>query len=261
MIVSTFSQPNSLRLSLEGFSRQTCRDFELIISDDGSGEETRVLVEEFKKRSPFALKHVWQKNMGYRRARIHNLAVLESSGRVLIFSDGDCVPSENFVAIHVAHCRPRSFCVGGHVNLDPAESKKVIEDGLQNLRRYITCRYTFRFVSESCKFYFYRLIGRPDRLVAYGANISVWREDFFAVNGFDENYDNFGKEDSDLKNRLVMNGTRPISVWNKTWVYHLDDVVDPGVRSLRIPRRQELERLYYYRKLVSPYCVNGLFKK
>lgn len=262
VIVSTFDQPNSLKLCLEGYSKQSFKNFEMVISDDGSDNETLKVIEDFRNNAPFKIKHVWQHNKGYRRAKVHNMAVLKSIGQILIFSDGDCIPDRDFVLVHTTYCKPRAFCLGGYVRLGPNESESVKAKGVDNncLLKHVTGKYRLRFLIESAKFLFHQLLSSQIKASAYGANISVWRDDFFKINGFDENYDNFGREDSDLKKRLLMAGVRPVSIWTKSWVYHLDDKIDPKITKRRIPRKRELERLYYYLPIKSYRCSNGLNK-
>ena len=101
-------------------------------------------------------------------------------------------------------------------------------------------------------------LGNLRKPKVYGRNISVDRDLFYAVNGFDENFDGFGREDSDLRNRLRRSGARPVSLWGRAWVFHMDDAIDPGVRRRRIPRGDA--SAYYGRPDIPVRCVNGLVK-
>ena len=44
VIVATYNQPRALSMALDGYARQTSRDFELIVAYDGSGPETRAVI-------------------------------------------------------------------------------------------------------------------------------------------------------------------------------------------------------------------------
>ena len=103
------------------------------------------------------------------------------------------------------------------------------------------------------------LFGKLKAPKVYGCNIGVGRDAYYAVNGYDENFDGFGKEDSDLRNRLRRQGVKAVSLWGKAWVYHVDDAIDPKIRRRRIPRIKNLE--YYNRPDIPVACVNGLVKK
>ena len=65
VIVSAYDIPFSLRLAMLGYQRQSCKDFELIVADDGSGSETADLVKQFQRTSDFTIKHIWRENKGY----------------------------------------------------------------------------------------------------------------------------------------------------------------------------------------------------
>ncbi len=260
VVLSTFDQPNALAFSLIGYRRQSFRDFEVIIADDGSDEETRAVVEEFRAAGDYPVKHVWQENRGYRRARIANTAVRASEGRIILLSDGDCIPHRDFVGVHADRCRSGSFCAGGYVRLSPQYCMTLDREKVSSgeYEAQMGFRDRLRFRVTHWKNLLGVFLGNCRKPKIYGCNISVDRGVYYAVNGYDENFDGFGKEDSDLRNRLRRHGAKPVSVWGRAWVYHVDDVIDPKVRQRRIPRRDASE--YYNRPNVPVRCVNGLVK-
>src|SRR5690606_26717088 len=65
---------------------------------------------------------------GFRKCRILNQALVEATGEYLIFSDGDCIPSKDFVATHIEYAAPGRFLSGGIVRLPMAISKKITID-------------------------------------------------------------------------------------------------------------------------------------
>jgi len=260
VILSTFDQPRALEFSLLGYRRQSFRDFEVVVADDGSDEETRGVVEEFRAAGDFPVKHVWQENRGYRRAKIANAAVRASEGSILLLSDGDCIPHRNFVGVHAERCPAGGFCAGGYVRLS-AEYCRTLDRSKVLAGEYegqMTASDRRRFRLIHWKSLLGILLGSPRMPKVYGCNLSVDRDVYYAVNGYDENFDGFGREDSDLRNRLRRYGARPVSLWGKAWVYHVDDVIDPKVRQRRIPRGDA--SAYYGRPDVPVRCVNGLVK-
>ena len=86
VILSTYNQPEWLRKTILGYIYQDTHDFEIIIADDGSGEETRQVIEEFQFNSPFPIKHVWHHDEGFRKSTILNKAIIFSQSDYLIFS-------------------------------------------------------------------------------------------------------------------------------------------------------------------------------
>lgn len=261
VILSTFEQPRALRLALLGYARQTFRDFELVVADDGSGAETRAAVERFREEAGFPVKHVWQENRGFRKARIANEAVKASAGRIVLVSDGDCIPHGDFVRAHAEGCPGGGFATGGYVRLTAEQSLGLTEEGVRAgaYEGLLRARDRWRFRLIHWKSVLGVLLGSVKKPKVYGCNLSVDREVFYAVNGYDENFDGFGREDSDLRNRLRRHGARPVSLWGKAWVYHLDDALDPGVRDRRVPRKDGTP--YYERPGIPVRCENGLVKR
>ena len=75
VILTTYNRPDALRATLEGYAAQDTHDFELIVADDGSTGETRALVAQYAARAPFALRHVWQEDRGFRAGAARNRAL------------------------------------------------------------------------------------------------------------------------------------------------------------------------------------------
>jgi glycosyltransferase involved in cell wall biosynthesis len=261
VILSIFDQPNAFTYALLGYTRQTFKDFEVVIADDGSDTETRAIVDRFKKDGAYGVKHVWQENKGYRRSKIANEAVKISEGKVILLSDGDCIPHRDFVKAHAEAWRPGGFAVGGYVRLSaeycPAMTEANVRAGEYEAQMTPGDRRRFRFTHW--KGLWGVFFGNMKKPKVYGCNIGVDRETYFAVNGYDENFDGFGKEDSDLRNRLRRFGAKPTSLWGRAWVYHVDDIIDPKIRQRRIPRKKTTE--YYDRAEIPVRCANGLVKE
>src|SRR5689334_759596 len=91
LIITTYNRPEALAAVLRALDLQIERDFEVLIADDGSTDETRILLEGLRERVHFPLRHVWQEDRGFRAARARNLAVAASGGEYLVFLDGDCI--------------------------------------------------------------------------------------------------------------------------------------------------------------------------
>ncbi len=74
--------------------------------------------------------------------------------------------------------------------------------------------------------------GKRTRPRIRGGNFAVAADLFQAVNGFDEVYCGYGKEDSDLRDRMRNAGARGISVWTSAIATHLsrEDVAERGAR-------------------------------
>lgn len=216
VILSTYNSPERLEPTLIGYAAQTQRDFELIVADDGSTADTRQLIESVSRRFSLPIKHVWQEDLGFRKCRILNQAALSTNADYLIFSDGDCIPRRDFVAVHVRRALPGRFLSGGYFKL-PAEtcrhlSAATILEGRATDPEWLVARG----VKRSMKLSKLSLQGwraeamnciTPTRPTWNGHNASGWRADLLRVNGFDERMA-YWAQDREFGERLENSGVR-----------------------------------------------------
>ena len=223
VVLSTFDQPRLLDLALHGYALQTTRAFELVIADDGSRPDTRSVIERHARAFPVPIRHVWQEHRGFWKSAALNRAVLQSRGALLVFSDGDCVPTRTFVAEHRAAGCPATFAVGGHVRLGESTTRAVTVEQVRSgaLERAVSPAERASLWWTHVKSLAYIALERPRKPRLLGLNFSVDRESFFRVNGFDQTYRNSARDDSDLRNRLLLAGVRPVSLWHRARVVHL----------------------------------------
>ena len=127
VIISTYNSPLWLRKVLWGYETQSFKDFELVIADDGSGEETKQLVQDFKANSPLTVHHVWHEDNGFQKCSILNKAIRKSSHEYLVFTDGDCVPHPTLLETHAGNAEHGRFLSGGYCKLPMTTSKAIRE--------------------------------------------------------------------------------------------------------------------------------------
>ncbi|TWT72737.1 Chondroitin synthase [Posidoniimonas polymericola] len=230
IILSTYNQPLWLTKSLLGFVHQRRLPDEIVIADDGSGEETRRVVERFRRLAPFPIRHVWHPDDGFRKTRILNLALAEASSDYLIFSDGDCVPRGDYVAAHARLARADSFLSGGLVRLSLAGSEQIDEPLIRSGRCFRpgwVGRHggvkPFRLMKLAATGRAARLIDRTTKVLPNwsGSNASCWRRDALAVGGFDERM-KYWREDYEFGQRLINLGVTPLQVRYSAVTLHLE---------------------------------------
>jgi len=229
VVVATYNWPAALDRVLAALADQTYRAFEVIVADDGSGPDTADLAQRWTERAPFAVRHVWQEDEGFRAAAIRNRAVAATEAEYILFLDGDCVVRPDFLAGHAALASQGHFVAGNRVLLSREFSDRILEQQLDvwtwSNRRWISER-----LSGGLTRWLPLLRLSPgawrDRAPrawegAKTCNLAIWREDFLAVNGLDERYTGWGYEDSDLVIRLIRNGVRRRDGRLGTTVLHL----------------------------------------
>jgi glycosyltransferase involved in cell wall biosynthesis len=229
VIVTTYNRPDALAAVLEGYSAQAHRDFELLIADDGSTDETRNLVETFAAEAPFPMRHVWQEDRGFRAGAARNRALAQTAADYVIFSDGDCVPPPLFVSRHVALAERGYFLAGNRMLLSERFTAEVLRARLP-IHEWRTRQWLIAWVKREVNRAL-PLAHLPDGPLrkrhakrwegVKTCNLSAWRDDLVRVNGFDECYSGWGLEDSDLVIRLVHAGVRHKSARFAAPVFHL----------------------------------------
>jgi glycosyltransferase involved in cell wall biosynthesis len=229
VIVTTYNRPDALAAVLDGYLAQNDRDFELIVADDGSTPETAAVVQRYASRAPFALRHVWQEDQGFRAAAIRNQAVAATDADYVIFTDGDCVPARAYVSQHRRLAETGWFLSGNRVLLSAAFTHKVLEQQIAiqswNWADWVRARgrgevnRIMPLVRLSDGVFRKR---HPQQWKGVKTcNLSAWRSDLVRVNGLDESYAGWGLEDSDLVIRLLHAGVKHKSARFAAPVFHL----------------------------------------
>ena len=231
VLISTYNQPRELELGLASLCRQTTPPGEVLIGDDGSGDETGAVIDRWAARAPFPIHRVWQSDRGYRKARIMNEAARRARGSHFIFLDGDTFPHRAWVADHVAAADGRRVLCGRRVKLGPALSPEVTVEQIEagDFDSAFSSRLLRSRMSGDTKRLSLgvRLPGpiasalhpRPRKLM--GVNYSLPREAFVSVNGYDEAWTVYGHEDRDLELRLLRASTPLKALLNRAVVFHL----------------------------------------
>lgn len=229
VILTTYNRPDALAAALAGYCAQDTRAFELLVADDGSTGETRRVVEDCARRAPFPVRHVWQEDRGFRAAAARNRALAASGAGYVIFSDGDCVPPRSFVRTHLALAEPGYFLSGSRILLSAEFTAAVLHRQLP-IHEWGAVRWLAAWLRRDVNraLPLLRLPGEAFRKLApqrwegvKTCNLSAWRGDLVAVNGFDESYCGWGLEDSDLVIRLLRSGVKHKSARFAAPVFHL----------------------------------------
>lgn len=229
VILSTYNAPDRLQPTLVGYAAQTYRDFELIVADDGSTAATRELIKDVSSRYSLPIKHVWQEDIGFRKCRILNQAIVSTAADYLIFSDGDCIPRADFIATHMMNARPGRFLSGGYFKLSAKASARITSEDILNGQALDPEWLLVNGMPRSGK------LGRlvcgplrarimntltPTRPTWNGHNASGWRADMIRINGFDERMA-YWAQDREFGERLENNGIRGLQIRYSAICVHL----------------------------------------
>lgn len=231
LVIAVYNKPENLRLVLAACSRQSFKEFEVIVADDGSGPEVRNVIEE-SGRYGFPLLHLWHEDRGWRKNTMLNNAIRASSSDYLVFIDGDCLPSQHFLLDHWNEREENKVLLGRRVETSERWSKALT---LQRVLSGEFERYGWREWWDGIRGASLRvedgirIPSAPLRTLLLrnvhgmlGSNFSVAKQHLIAINGFDELYDGPGcGEDSDPQFRLSLIGVTGKSLRNLAVQYHI----------------------------------------
>ncbi|GGG17908.1 glycosyltransferase family 2 protein [Paenibacillus aceti] len=238
VIAPTYNKAAELDCTLMGFTRQTFKDFEVVIVNDGGDDETERVVNKYD--SMLNIQYTKQPNLGRSSARNHGLKLAQ--GNYIIHIDSDRLPDENFVKAHMdalssrektvvigsKHCVLRKYTNSlkifdsvkkGYMDL-LVRNKKNVEGILKEEQELLTAdtlRDNFHEAIRRCY-----LFEGPDNfpevrkvftdklenfhfgwVLATTGNMSYQRLDEQLV---DENFNGWGGEDTDLAFQFYLKG-------------------------------------------------------
>ena len=83
--------------------------FEVVVADDGSDERTRTVIETVQKEVSLSHSTCGMKTVAFKNAEILNKATLAAQYDYLLFTDGDCLPRADLLAIHAQFAQKNNF--------------------------------------------------------------------------------------------------------------------------------------------------------
>ncbi|WP_010182155.1 glycosyltransferase family 2 protein [Aquimarina agarilytica] len=255
LLISTFNWPEALNLVLNSVLNQSEFPDEILIADDGSTEETQFLIDEFKEKSNLVIKHIWQEDKGFRKSAILNKAIAQTNAQYIIEVDGDCILHKDFIKDHKKLALENHFLFGSRVNIQKEYLKKL----------FLLEKTNFNFFSRGIRKrtralripYFALFYRGSDQLSKKlrGCNMSFFRENFIKVNGYNEDFEGWGKEDSELAIRLLNSGCLGKRIRYSGIVFHIWHNVKS---KSRLQKNEDIQNLVSIQK--SSFCVNGIDK-
>ncbi len=259
VIVAVYNRLEYLKNILLALESQTKKPYEVIIADDGSSENLNEAIKSVIPIISYKLKHVYQEDLGFRAARSRNNGARIAEGEYLLFLDQDVLFDENFIENLNTKIKFGEVIKMDAISLDKSNSKVINEKiNTNNLFDYEFVdeivteenkrRMQKKYIKDKFKnvLFSLKLGKRGAKLIGLG--IGIFREDFIAINGFDENYIGWGYEDDDLGNRIYCYGLKVVPFYYKEILVHM-------YHQEEVSKKISLNEKYYYKR------KNEIFRK
>lgn len=261
LLITTYNRPSALEVVFLSLLRQTVMPQQIIVADDGSGLETAKLIEKYQSIFKVKLIHAWQEDLGFRAAESRNNGLSYVKSPYVIMVDGDMVLGKNFVEDHLHFAQKGSFLQGGRVML----TKSKTDELLKVINAKLTFRYFEKGVEERLEkkisafrsLFLARLTQREltNKRKVRSCNMSFFMEDVIRVNGFNNDFVGWGREDSEFVERLLHSGIKGRLMKFTLLAYHLYHKEESRAS---LPANDQLLEHTIKTKLIR--CENGLSK-
>jgi glycosyltransferase involved in cell wall biosynthesis len=258
-IIAVYNRPDFLEKIFVSLLRQTHRDFEVVIADDGSGPEIATLVKQYSQRFERPVVHIRHEDQGFRKSVIANRAVSACSADYLVFIDGDCVPHHRFLERHYCHRKRCTILSGRRVAFDEQLSGRLTLDDVCTGRMERPRFWLGHCATRDIKNGFYIPFSFEienfflAKYTILGCNFSLFKDDFRSINGYDERIVGRGMEDSNLYERFRKKGCRVRTIVREAIEYHLFHRFDP------VPHDEKAIRYFCFPE--DPWTDFGMVRK
>ncbi len=258
LIIAVYEKPEFLERILITLKQQTFSDFEIVISDDGSGPSIGNLVRKYDSAFKYPIQHIRHENKGFRKTVIANKAVLASRSNYLCFIDGDCFLHPKFLENHWRFKALNTVLSGRRVMLTKEATSRLTSEFVQK-QGFLDLKYIFSsserkswkhaFCSESITW----IEGLfKKKYWIFGSNFSMYKGNFYQLNGYDESIIGRGLEDVNLSSRAVLKGFKIRTVTRAAVQYHQFHSSAP------VPHDEKKTRLFTHPK--DFWAVKGIRK-
>jgi len=226
ILIATYNWPQALKQTLMSVANQTIQPNEVLIADDGSDERTSKLIQAFKLNHPnLNIIHVWHEDNGFRLAAIRNKSIRMAQSDYIIQIDGDIILDQHFIADHLSIKEKGFFVTGSRLLLG-----KKITDALRESEKVNFARLRWKgknFFNTLRIPMFTGLLQNTYKTkgeylyYVKGCNMAFWKSDLYLVNGYDESFNGWGREDTDICIRLIHAGVKKKFIKFGGVQYHL----------------------------------------
>ena len=220
IVISAYNNPEAIIQILSRIESGSHTPTSISIADDGSIDSNSSKVKEFLKDFSIKTNYYWHEDVGFRKARILNCSLQNCRSDYIVFLDGDCLPHRHFLKDHLAMAEKGYLTQGRRCFVSEKSVPQLLERKTTLLKLALSGKVSGLLKSVRLPTPYIKRNKTMYGLL--GCNLGVWRDDLIKINGFDEEYEGWGREDSDLCARLYNLGISRKMVYGRALVYHLN---------------------------------------
>ena len=187
IIITTYNRSEVLRQNLDKFQLQTDMDFEIVAAIDGSTDDTKEMLTNYKASFPIKWIDTLERDK-YCLAKARNMGIVEATRPLVVILDDDSFPVPGFVAAHKAAAAQRVLTGGYRNSHDP-------KDSLHPKMKRTLLKYGIRKPHPI-----------TERIVEN--NACMYRKDWLGCGMFSERFEGYGGCGQEFIARLAYQGFR-----------------------------------------------------
>ncbi len=138
VIIPYYNSESTIIRAIESVVKQTFTDFQIILVDDGSNDNTHIIVDDYiKKYEKIDFKHYYQGNTGPSEAR--NLGISKSNAEYIAFLDSDDSWVSNKLEIQMKLMAENEIdLLGSNINIVESNGKIIRKYYIKRRLEYIS---------------------------------------------------------------------------------------------------------------------------
>jgi hypothetical protein len=217
------------------------------------------------KQNSIPVIHVWQQDDGFQLAKIRNKAIASCNYEYIIQIDGDLILHKHFIKDHLFLRKKKHFVAGGRVLLSPDTTQVLFENESIDIRKHSANNKNYfnslrivwlqKFISDKYK------SSHKNRYYVKGCNMAFWKEDLLHVNGYNEAFAGWGREDSELAIRLANAGINKLFLkfgGISYHLYHKEVCREMEAENTRLMRETEKNHITWAAKGLQQYVEQAI---
>lgn len=217
--IAIYNQRKNIPVILEALKNQTFKNFEVSITDDGSSDGTKEYCQKLMEDGslPFTFRYLWQEDKGFRLAKSKNMGIQEAKGKYFLSLEGDVIPNDQLLAQYKQALTSNDILLGVRHEIRELPTIPLNYDHLDNI--VFSPDFRLNMLND-----WQRGLFTPEKpyMHASGCNLLLPTKELKEIDGWDEGYEGYGKDDYDVVMRLMHFKNTTVNPCISAYCYHID---------------------------------------